>query len=360
MDARASREGNVVTLAHGAGGSVMQSLIKSMLVKRFCKLRGRGRVEIGLADLDDSGVVDGMAFTTDSHTVKPLFFPGGDIGSLSIAGTVNDLSVMGAEPLALSSALVMEEGFPVADLERIADSMHSASKRAGVPIITGDTKVVERGALDKLIINTSGIGRQGRYLKSNAKEVRRYRKFGGPWLRDSNLRHGDTVIVTGFIGDHGIAVLSSREGYGFESVVKSDVAPLNRMLESALREGGIVACKDPTRGGLANTLNEWSEKSGVGIIVEEDRIPLRESVRSACEMLGIDPLAIGNEGKAVIGVVKEKADAVLQVLKRTREGRHAAIIGKADRKIKGVVLNTSVGGRRILEQPAGDPVPRIC
>jgi hydrogenase expression/formation protein HypE len=179
-------------------------------------------------------------------------------------------------------------------------------------------------------------------------------------MKDSNLRSGDTIIKTGHIGDHGIAVLSSREGYGFSSVVKSDVQPINCMIESALKEGGVVTIKDPTRGGLANTLHEWSEKSHVGIMIDEENIPVHTGVRSACEMLGIDPLTIGNEGKAVFGVVKNKAEAILKTLKRTKEGKNAAIIGEARSDINGVVMNTVVGGKRIIDQPAGDPVPRIC
>jgi hydrogenase expression/formation protein HypE len=349
----------LITLAHGAGGAVMQRLIKEEFLKYFADSK-KSRIEVGLSELDDSGIIDGIVFTTDSHTVKPLFFPGGDIGSLSIAGTVNDLAVMGAEPLALSSALVIEEGFPVDALQKIIRSMSRSSKAAGVPIITGDVKVVERGALEKLVINTAGIGRASRHLAHNIEEVRRYRKFSGYWTKDSNLKNGDKIILSGTVGDHGIAVLSSREGYGFDTIVKSDIRPLNTMIEKALKEGGIVAMKDPTRGGLANALNEWSEKSRVGILIDEDKIPIRDSVRSACEMLGLDPLTIGNEGKAIIGVVKEKADAVLNVLKKTKDGRDAEIIGDATNGVKGVVMNTVVGGKRIIDQPAGDPVPRIC
>lgn len=349
----------LVTMAHGAGGATMQQLIKEEFLKYFVDAK-KNEIEVGLSELDDSGIIDGIVFTTDSHTVKPIFFPGGDIGALSIAGTVNDLAVMGAEPIALSSAFIIEEGFPIDDLRKILRSMSTTARFADVPVITGDLKVVEHGAVEKLFINTAGIGRESRHLKYNASEVRRDRKFTGKWLKDSNLRDGDTIILSGTIGDHGIAVLSGREGYGFETTVKSDVCPINKMIGEALKEGGIVVMKDPTRGGLANALYEWSEKSLVGITINEESIPITQSVHSACEMLGIDPLTIGNEGKAIIGTVPNKAEAVLKALKRTKEGRKAAIIGHATMEVKGVVMETTVGGKRIVDQPAGDPVPRIC
>lgn len=337
----------------------MQQLIKDEFLKYFENVK-RSRIEVGLSDLDDSGIIDGIVFSTDSHTVKPIFFPGGDIGTLAVSGTVNDIAVMGAEPIALSCAFVAEEGFPISDMKRIVRSMARCSKQAGAPIITGDMKVVERGAIDKIVVNTAGIGRKSSYLDPNIREVRKHRRFPQKWIKDSNLRSGDKVILTGTIADHGIAVLSCREGYGFETAIRSDVCPINRMVERALGEGGIVAMKDPTRGGLANALNEWSEKSGVGIIVDEERIPVRDGVRSACEMLGLDPLTIGNEGKAIIGVVKEKAEDVLRTIRCTKEGRRAEIIGEASGRVHGVVMNTTVGGRRIIDPPAGDPVPRIC
>ena len=350
-----------LTMSHGAGGAVMQDMIGKLIVPILSNKKWkRSGIQVPLDALDDSAVVDGIVFTTDSHTVKPIFFPGGDIGSLSVAGTVNDLSVVGAEPLALSSGFVLEEGLQFEELERILRSMAATCKKAAVPIVTGDTKVVERGAVQKIIINTSGIGRRSPLLDRNLKTARRYRKVRSNWLLDSNLRPGDKIIVSGAVGDHGIAVLSQREGYGFGSVIKSDVQPLNAMIASALKAGGIVASKDPTRGGLANLLNEWAEKSKTGIMVEEEAVPVHDGVRTACEMLGIDPLSIGNEGKAVFGVVREKATEVLKALRRTREGREAAIIGEATASVRGVVLHTTVGGKRILEQPAGDPIPRIC
>ncbi|NIM46169.1 MAG: hydrogenase expression/formation protein HypE [Nitrososphaeria archaeon] len=346
-----------ITMEHGAGGSIMQDLIKRYILGYL----GGSNVEVPLEALDDSSVVDGIVLHTDSHTVKPLFFPGGDIGSLAVAGTVNDVAVLGAEPLALSSGFVLEEGFSIVELERILGSMSKTCVEAGVYVITGDTKVVERGALEKFIVNTSCVGRRSEAVERNLDEVKRYRNFDARWLLDSNLKEGDKIIASGTVGDHGIALLSFREGYGFESEVVSDIAPLNKMIQHLLREvGGIVAMKDPTRGGLANTLNEWSEKSKLGILVYEEKIPVRTGVRAACEMLGIDPLEVGNEGKVVIATVPQKAEEVLEGLRKTKEGKDAQIIGEATKEFGGVVLETGVGGRRILPPPAGDPIPRIC
>ncbi len=350
----------LITMAHGAGGSMMGRLIKDSILKTLGGSSELPEVEIALEELDDSASVNGVVFSTDSYVVQPLFFPGGDIGSLAVAGTVNDISAVGAEPAAISCALILQEGFPIDDLESILGSMSETSKLAGVPVVTGDTKVVERGALDGVFINTSGIGFGGVRLKKNIDVIKQHREFNENWLKDSNVRDGDKVIISGTMGDHGVTILSKREGYGFESVVKSDIYPLNNMIGSALDIGGIVAMKDPTRGGLANCLNEWSEKSEVGILIRENDIPITEGVRSACEMLGIDPLSIGNEGKIAIGVVKERADEVLEALRKTEPGKDAAIIGEASKDIRGVVMETLVGGKRIVDMPAGDPVPRIC
>ncbi len=334
----------------------MQSLIKKIILSRL----GGSGFEVPLEALDDAAVVDNIVLKTDSHTVKPLFFPGGDIGRLAVSGTVNDICMLGAEPIALTAGFVLEEGFPLDELTRIVESMRDTCREAEVYIVTGDTKVVEKGALDRFIINTSGIGRRSELLDRNIEGVRRCRAFNSRWLLDSNLREGDKIILSGAVGDHGIAVLSSREGYGFESSVTSDVKPLNKAVRRILEVGGIVALKDPTRGGLANALNEWSEKSGVGILVEEDKIPVHDNVRAACDMLGIDPYEVGNEGKMVIGVVKDLAEDVLSALRETPEGREAQIIGEARCDFKEVVLKTRVGGRRIIPPPIGDPVPRIC
>ena len=343
-------------MAHGAGGIMMQQLVKDYILKYL----GGSGVEVPLEALDDSAVIDGIVLKSDSHTVKPLFFPGGDIGRLAIAGTVNDIAVMGAEPRALTSGFVIEEGFPLTDFEKIVRSMGDTCKEAGVYVITGDTKVVEKGALDKFIVNTSGIGRRTEALDKNIAEVKKHRSFDARWLLDSNLRAGDKIIVSGTMGDHGIALLSFREGYDFDSSILSDVTPLNKLIMELLDVGGVVSMKDPTRGGLANTLNEWSEKSRVGIMVEEDRIPIREGVRAACEMLGIEALEIGNEGKVVVGVVAQKALDVLAALRKTEQGRDAEIIGEVTDAFTSVVMETSVGGKRILPPPVGDPVPRIC
>lgn len=350
----------LITMAHGAGGSLMGKLIKESILTNLGGSASLPEVEIALEELDDSAAVGGVVFSTDSYVVKPLFFPGGDIGSLAVAGTVNDISVVGADPAAISCALMLEEGYPIEKLEEVLRSMSETSKLAGVPVVTGDTKVVERGALDGMFVNTSGIGFGGEGLQKNIDVVKEHREFEENWIKDSNVRDGDKIIVSGTMGDHGITILSKREGYGFESEVQSDIYPLNKMISTALEEGGIVAMKDPTRGGLANALNEWSEKSNVGILVQEEHIPLTEGVVSACEMLGIDPLAIGNEGKVTIAVVKEKAEDFLKVIRRTEPGKKAAIIGEARSDIKGVVMETVVGGKRIVDMPAGDPVPRIC
>jgi hydrogenase expression/formation protein HypE len=346
-----------ITLAQGAGGELMDQLIKQYILTAFKK---QGNAEVSLADLDDAAVIDDIVFSTDSHTVHPLVFPGGDIGSLSVCGTINDVSVLGATPLALSAGFIIEEGFPLDTFEVIVKSMGTTADKAGVPIITGDTKVVEKGAIQEFMINTSGIGKRSKTLERNIKEVRRYRAFKQRWLLDSNLKKGDTLIVSGDMGQHGIALLSFREGYGFETQIKSDIAPVNGLMQKILTEGGVVSAKDPTRGGLANTVSELAEKSGVGIILDEDAIPIPEGVRSACDLLGIDPLEIGNEGKIIIGVVKEKADDVLSVLKKHPLGRHASIIGEATHTVHGVVMKTTVGGRRIIHKPLGDPIPRIC
>ena len=347
-----------ITMAHGAGGAVTNDLIKRYILKYL----GGSKAEVPLEALDDAAVIEGIVLKSDSHVVKPLFFPGGDIGRLAVTGTVNDIAVLGAEPLALTCGFVLEEGLPMLDFERIVRSMGETCREAGVHVITGDTKVVEKGSLGGCVINTSGIGKRTRALEHNILVVKKYRpKFGSRWLLDSNLRSGDKVILSGTVGDHGLAVLSSREGYGFGSKIVSDVAPLNKVIAMLLGEvGGIVAMKDPTRGGLSNALNEWSQKSKVGILAYEERIPIRDDVRSACEMLGIDPLEVGNEGKIIVGALKQKAEEVLKKLRETPEGKNAQIIGEATSEFKEVALETSVGGKRVLTPPIGDPIPRIC
>lgn len=334
----------------------MRMLLDQFVLSKF----DAGVGQVPLSALDDSGIVDDLVITIDGHTVKPLFFPGGDIGTLAVAGTVNDIAVMGARPVALALGIVMEEGLDYEIVERVMASIAAESKKAGVPIMTGDTKVVEKGAIDQMIVTTAGMGVRSDALEQNMDVVKKHRHWHERWIRDSNLSDGDVIILSGSVGDHGIAVLSCREGYGFESDQGSDVASLNHMIEGALKVGGIVAMKDPTRGGLANTLNEWSEKSGVGIKIDEASIPINAGVNAACGMLGLDPLEIGNEGKVVMGVVPEMAEKIMACLKTTPEGADAAIIGRASSEINGVLMNTKVGGRRIVEAPVGDPVPRIC
>jgi len=345
-----------ITMAHGAGGTIMNDLIKNYVLKYL----GGSSAEVPLEALDDAAVISDIVLKSDSHVVKPIFFPGGDIGRLAVAGTVNDIAVMGAEPIALSCGFVLEEGLLMAEFEKILESMNETCREADVYIITGDTKVVEKGALGGCVINTSGIGKRNEALERNIAEVKKHRSFDAQWILDSNLREGDKIIVSGTVGDHGLAVLSSQEGYDFGSQITSDVAPLNKLIVRLLNVGGIIAMKDPTRGGLSNTLNELSEKSKVGILVNEEKIPVRRDVRAACEMLGIDPLEVGNEGKVVIGVIPQKAEEVLAALKETDEGKNAQIVGETTKEFDEVVLKTAVGGKRILAPPIGDPIPRIC
>ena len=352
-------ENSHITMLHGAGGTVMHNLVKNYIVKYF---GGSRSIEVPLEALDDAAVVGDIVLKSDSHVVKPIFFPGGDIGRIAVAGTVNDIAVLGAEPYALACGFVLEEGLALADFERILSSMQQTCLEADVDIVTGDTKVVEKGSLGGCVINTSGIGRRSTALERNLEVVKRFRgNFEARWILDSNLRAGDKVLLSGTVGDHGLAVLSAQEGLSFGSAITSDVKPLNRLVQRFLGEvGGVVAMKDPTRGGLADALNEFSEKSHVGALIYEDEIPVRKDVQAACEMLGLDPLEIGNEGKVVIGVVKEKAEEVLELLRTTKEGKEAEMIGETTADFTGVAMQTVVGGKRIISRPVGDPVPRIC
>ena len=347
---------NRVTMGHGAGGELMHELLSLHIIPFLPQFP----VEVPLRSFDDSAVVDDVVFTTDGHTVKPLFFPGGDIGSLSVCGTVNDISVMGATPLAMALSMILEEGLDIDVLEKVVKSIGQYSELAGVPVVTGDTKVLEPGAVDSMVVTTSAIGKRSPYMDHNLQVAREYRPVTSKWLTDDNIQDGDAIIVTGTLGDHGIALLSFREGYGFETEVKSDVAPLNKLIEDVLKVVGAVSMKDPTRGGFANAINEWSFKSRVGVVIEETAVPISEPVRNACELLGLDPLTIGNEGKAVIGCVPEMAEEILKALRKSPLGKNAAIVGKATKRFERVVLHTEVGGHRILEPPVGDPVPRIC
>lgn len=325
---------------HGAGGEVMGELVSVMT--RLTHTNAGG---IGLEALDDGAVIPingaNVVFTTDSHVVRPLFFPGGDIGRIAIAGTVNDLAVMGARPIALSCGVVIEEGFEVADLERIVASMDVALGEVGAALVTGDTKVVERGSLDGIIINTAGIG--------VAQTV----------VRDCDLVPGDRIIVTGTLGDHGLALLAFREGFDLGDQLRSDVAPVWPLVERALAAGTIHAMKDPTRGGFANAINEMAKKSRVRVVIEEGALPIRRSVRSAAGLLGIDPLQVANEGKVVMGVPADEAEAVLAALRSHPLGTEAAIVGTVVEGSR-VVMATAAGGERFIEPPLGDPVPRVC
>lgn len=334
-----------IGMSHGAGGEVMQSLISDVILGNLTNKRVNGGV--GLDDLDDGATIPlgdyEIVMTTDSHTVNPIFFPGGDIGRIAIAGTANDVSVMGAKPLAIANAMVISEGFSGEDFERIIKSMDEVCREVGVAVITGDTKVMEKGKLDKIVISTAGIG--------IAKK--------GEVKRDSSLEIGDKIILTGSIGDHGVSLMSYREGFGFETDLKSDVAPVWGMVKAALDIGGVDAMKDPTRGGIANALNELASKSGVGMLLDEEKIPIKRQVTAASEMLGIDPYEVANEGKVIMGVKPDKADEILEAIRKTKYGKDAQIIGEVTGD-KHVILETVMGGKRILEEPIADPVPRVC
>lgn len=334
-----------IGMSHGAGGEVMQSLISDVILGNLTNKRVNGGV--GLDDLDDGATIPlgdyEIVMTTDSHTVNPIFFPGGDIGRIAIAGTANDVSVMGAKPLAIANAMVISEGFSGEDFERIIKSMDEVCREVGVAVITGDTKVMEKDKLDKIVISTAGIG--------IAKK--------GEVKRDSSLEVGDEIILTGSIGDHGVSLMSYREGFGFETDLKSDVAPVWGMVKAALDIGGVDAMKDPTRGGIANALNELASKSGVGMLLDEEKIPIKRQVTAASEMLGIDPYEVANEGKVIMGVKPDKADEILEAIRKTKYGKDAQIIGEVTGD-KHVILETVMGGKRILEEPIADPVPRVC
>ena len=333
-----------VSLLHGAGGEMMNALIVDVLMK----IKNKNVGGVGLESLDDGAAIPlaqggYLVLTTDTHVVKPIFFPGGDIGRLSISGTVNDLAMMGAAPLALTSAIVMEDGFAISDLRRIVASMDEATQEVDAAIVTGDTKVVEKGALDKILINTAGIG------------------FVEKPVRDCGLKPGNKLIITGTIGDHGIAVLAKREDFHFRTELRSDVAPIWHTVKAALDvdASAITAMKDPTRGGVASALNDMARKSGVEVVIEEDLLPINQSIQAAAEMLGIDVLEVANEGKAIIGVEPDSVEAVLSAIKKTKYGRNAAIIGEV-RTGKRVLMTTRIGGTRFVDAPLGDPVPRVC
>jgi len=329
-----------VNMMHGAGGEVMGELLQTLT-----KFRNNNAGGIGLEAMDDGAVIPfcgkNLVFTTDSHVVRPIFFPGGDIGRISVCGTINDLAMMGGKPIALSCGMIIEEGFEIEDLARIVASMDEALGEAGANLVTGDTKVMERGALDGIVINTAGIG--------IAKTI----------VRDNGLVPGDVIIVSGTLGDHGIAIMAHREGFDLGEQIKSDVAPLWGMMEQVLDAGTIHAMKDPTRGGFASAINEMAKKSGVAIRIQEEKLPLQKSVRSAAGMLGIDPLEVANEGKVVMGVPPSSVDAILTALHSHKYGKNAAVVGSVTKGAH-VIMETAIGGERFIEPPMGDPVPRVC
>jgi hydrogenase expression/formation protein HypE len=333
---------DVIKLSHGSGGEASRRLVEDVIAAYLDNE--------ALAPLDDSAVLrlDGgrLAFTTDSYVVSPIFFPGGDIGSLAVHGTVNDLCMVGATPLAITLGLILEEGLPVADLHRILASIRDACMAAGVDVVAGDTKVVERGSGDCIFINTSGIGKVPDGLDISA----------------GNARPGDAVILSGTIGDHGITVLSKREGMDFTTGLVSDSAPLNGLVAAMLgATRDIHTMRDPTRGGLATSLNEIASKSGVGIEVDEKAVPVDPRVEDACDMLGLDVYYIANEGKLVAFVPETEAGGLLSVMKTAPYGAQSAIIGRVVAEHPGIVtLNTQVGGRRILGPLSGELLPRIC
>jgi hydrogenase expression/formation protein HypE len=331
-----------VLLGHGSGGKLSAALLSDVFLRAF-------RSPL-LARMEDQAVFEiggtRLAFTTDSFVVKPLFFRGGDIGSLAVHGTVNDLAMGGAEPLFLSAGFILEEGLEMDTLRRVAESMARAAEAAGAEIVTGDTKVVEKGSGDGLFINTAGIGvvREGVNLSA------------------ANARPGDYVIVSGPLGDHGIAILSEREGIGFDSPIESDSAPLHTLVRAMLDASAEIRCmRDPTRGGLASSLNEIAARAGVGMELNETAIPIREEVRGACEMLGLDPLYVANEGKLVAIVAPGAADAVLAAMQGHPLGFEARVIGTVREKHPGLVTaRTAFGTTRIVDMLAGDQLPRIC
>jgi hydrogenase expression/formation protein HypE len=336
----------IVTLKHGAGGRAMRRLIEETLTAGFVDVPVEG---IGLAAMDDGAALRvgdrWLVVTTDSHVIHPIFFPGGDIGRLAVAGTVNDLAMMGAtEPLGLTCAVIIEEGFRRTDLERIQRSMLETCREAGITILTGDTKVMGRGEIDGVVINTTGVALVDRVVP------------------DAGLRPGDRLIVTGTVGDHGMALMARRHNLGLDADLVSDVAPINGLIAAALAAfpGGVTAMKDPTRGGVASALHEMASKSNVSIVIHEPDIPVTQPVRAVAEMLGLDPLHIANEGKALLGVRPDALDAVLGALRSHPLGANAAVIGECLADHPGRVVQDTGLGRRLLAEPEGEPLPRIC
>ncbi|MGH8216889.1 MAG: hydrogenase expression/formation protein HypE [Rhodanobacteraceae bacterium] len=338
---------DTITLAHGSGGKAMHDLIDDVFVGAFANpalapLEDQARVT--LADLVACG--DRLAFTTDSYVVDPLFFPGGDIGDLAVNGTINDLAVSGAKPLHLSCAMIIEEGLPVANLRRVVASMRDAAARAGVTIVTGDTKVVQRGAADKLFINTSGLG----VIPATVE------------LAATRIRPGDRVLVSGNVGDHGAAILIARGELALEAAVQSDTRPLHGLIGALLQAcPSVHALRDATRGGVATVLNEFAQSTDVAIHLDEDTIPVREAVRGVSEILGLDPLYYANEGTLLAVVPKADAPSALRAMRGHPDGRDAAIIGEVTDSPRGtVIMRTALGGERVVDMLVGEQLPRIC
>lgn len=330
-----------ILMAHGSGGKLSHRLTEEVFLPALSNT--------WLSPLEDAAVVPvppgRLAMTTDSFVVKPLFFPGGDIGRLAVCGTVNDLAVRGARPLYLSAGFIIEEGLPLQVLRQVVASMAAAAAEAGVQVVTGDTKVVEKGLADGLYINTAGVG-----------VVEDDRELGA-----RRLEPGDRIIVSGSIGQHGIAILAARERLELRPEVLSDAAPLNKMLEPLRRVPGVKAMRDPTRGGLATTLNEWALAAGVTIRIQEEQVPIWPQVKGACDLFGFDPLYLANEGKILLAVAPDGVEEALQVLRDHPYGREAALIGTVTAERPGtVILETAVGGERLLDMLAGEQLPRIC
>ncbi len=328
-------------MGHGSGGRMSHELIGRLFQGPFDNPALRAANDAGLVSVDGAR----LAISTDSHVVWPLFFPGGDIGRLAVCGTVNDLAMMGATPLYLTAGFILEEGLDVSLLAQVVLSMQAAAAEAGVSIVAGDTKVVQRGKADGLYINTAGVG----VLRHNGT------------IAGDQARPGDAVILSGPMGDHGIAVLSARGELGFEADVVSDVAPLNHLVEAMMAAGELHVLRDPTRGGVATTLNEIARQSAVAVVLDERAIPVRPAVASACEMLGFDPLYVANEGKLLAIVAAEAAPAVLAAMRATRYGEEAVIIGRVQAAPQGrVLMRTSIGSTRVVDMLAGEMLPRIC
>ncbi len=332
----------LILLGHGSGGLLSHDLIEKVFLRQFGNPL--------LSPLEDSALFQSpeglLAFTTDSYVVKPIFFPGGDIGRLAVCGTVNDLSMRGARPLYLSAGFIIEEGLPIDELERVVASMHAAADEAGVTIVCGDTKVVEKHAADKLFINTAGVGAVTPSVNISVR----------------NAQPGDMIIVNGSMGDHGVTILSQRQGLRFKSPIKSDAAPLNGLVHEMLAScPGIHAMRDPTRGGLATTLNEIAKSSKVGIEIEESRVPVSDAVEGACEMLGLDYLYLANEGKLVVVVAEKDTERLLEVMRNHVYGTAATVIGQVTSERPGrVVMRNPFGIKRVIEILASDQFPRIC